>query len=86
MDTGQKKNKGDAGCPSGRSTLNILGLVFMSVALPLILISIVLTVRSMIQDTLSESSLPSILGSVGNIILIIGTILLLLDYWRKRKK
>jgi hypothetical protein len=45
-----------------------------------------LTVRSMIQDTLSESSLPSILGSVGNIILIIGTILLLLDYWRKRKK
>jgi hypothetical protein len=82
MDTDQNKNKGD----SGRSTLNILGLVFMSVALPLILTGIVFTVRSMIQDTLSESSLPSILGSVGNIILIIGTILLLIDYRRKRKK
>ena len=82
MDTDQNKNKGD----SGRSTLNTLGLIFISVALPLMLTAIVLTTRSMIRDTLSESSLLSICDSVGNLLLIIGAILLLIDSRRKRKK
>ena len=82
MDIDQNKNIGD----SGRSTLNILGLIFISVALPLLLIAIVLTTRSMIRDNLSESPLLSIFDSVGNLLLIIGAILLLIDYRRKRKK
>ena len=74
-------NESDA-CPAGKKRLKTLAWIIMLVASLVMLAAIVLMVRSFILDSLNDSSLPPILGSVGSILYVTGVILLFVD---KRK-
>ena len=72
-------------CSAGKNRLKTLAWIIMLVASLVMLAAIVLMVRSFILDSLNDSSLPPILGSVGSILYISGVILLFVDK-RKNKR
>lgn len=67
-----------------RSKIATLGWVLITVSLPFLILGIILATRAFIQGVETEVSLPYILGVIGNIIMLTGIALIILDRRKSR--
>lgn len=78
-------NKNRNGKSPERSTLSTVAMILMILSMPVLLLSIVLTVKEFIDGLENGTSMPGLIGilfPVGIFILLAGAVLLLID--RKR--